>query len=132
MMKKTIKLLLVTMLLVVAYQSQAQQNGGITLKKKRMFFYPSQENPPVLVVQPLNIYPNPTSQYVEINLPAITDRVGKDAFVLNVFDKQGTSILSQTWTGEKLDVSAFQPGVYIVTLRKNKLVYSQKLVVARE
>ncbi|NIJ56187.1 hypothetical protein FHS68_005390 [Dyadobacter arcticus] len=83
-----------------------------------MFFYPSQENPPVLVVQPLNVYPNPASQSVEIGLPGIADSVGKEAFALNVYDKQGASILSKTWTGEKLDVSAFQPGVYIVTLRK--------------
>ncbi|WAC14541.1 T9SS type A sorting domain-containing protein [Dyadobacter pollutisoli] len=121
-----LKVLIAIALLLACYQSRAQQAND---KKKRMFFYPSKDTPTALAIKNLKVYPNPASQQVQIELP---ETPGKEGFMLEVSNMKGQCMLSQKWNGEKLNVSQFQSGIYIVTLRKDRQYYSQKLVVKRE
>jgi hypothetical protein len=85
-------------------------------------------------VMVLRLFPNPASQQIHISLSKITNQaeMSTEGFDLEIHSKSGSRVLSQKWSGEKVDVSVFPSGIYIVTLRKGQQYYSQKLVVQRE
>ena len=77
---------------------------------------------------PITVYPNPTASFVSFK--SVRPLAG---FNVEVFDEAGISCLKlERWTGEKLDVSRLQAGIYIVKFTKGKEHYSQKLAVGRE
>jgi len=56
----------------------------------------------------INMYPNPTIDGFYIN-------VSDDTTTLSIFDLEGRLVLTQKITGKTyIDVSALQPGIYIV------------------
>jgi hypothetical protein len=72
---------------------------------------------------PIAIYPNPLSDLITvsgINTP----------FELNVFDVKGTLLLHQTATSKKIDLSELENGVYFMSLKKNKVSKTLKLIKA--
>ena len=77
---------------------------------------------------PITVYPNPTASFVSFK--SVRPLAG---FNVEVFDEAGISCLKlERWTGEKLDVSRLQAGIYIVKFTKGKEHYSQKMAVGRE
>ncbi|MEO6285704.1 MAG: T9SS type A sorting domain-containing protein [Dyadobacter sp.] len=129
-MKTTIVLGITILFLYLCSQdSYAQNTANASTKKNRLFFYPTaSSNQPVKVNRRLLVFPNPAKDWVEIKFE------GKHEVdqVLELHDKQGIQLHTQKWNSEKIDVSQLPPGVYIVTLKQNKQVYSQKLVVVKE
>jgi hypothetical protein len=76
------------------------------------------------------IYPNPARQllHVQSNLP------GSGHAEISVFHMAGTLVLQSisTQTGtHTLDVSQLDPGVYILRIRKDQIVYNQRFIIAR-
>jgi len=77
----------------------------------------------------INIYPNPASEQLLIELPSQT-RVTE----VSIFDLQGRRILVQdailSDNAFRLDVSRFSPGLYLLELREDReLVVSERIVI---
>ncbi|NJW53022.1 T9SS type A sorting domain-containing protein [Salinimicrobium oceani] len=72
----------------------------------------------------LSIYPNPASgQKVYINT-----REGKPKKV-EIYNVLGNAILSAQLIGNELNISALEPGVYIMKIQEGKSTATRKLVV---
>ena len=127
---KKIKTIIIAALLLGAYQSHAQQKET-GVKKRRMFFYPDKPEAATLISENLLLFPNPAGQEVEITIPELSASASLDGFTLLVFDQKGVKLMERGWDKGKLDVSGFVSGNYIVSLRKDRQLYSQKLVVIR-
>lgn len=70
-----------------------------------------------------SIYPNPAKSFVNIS--------SKESGVKNisVFDVLGKQVISTTLSGEKLDISALNSGVYILKIEQGKASTTKKLIV---
>ncbi|MBL7806604.1 MAG: T9SS type A sorting domain-containing protein [Saprospiraceae bacterium] len=74
---------------------------------------------------PLNLYPNPATQWITLNLPIIEQNMQ-----VNITDEQGKLLLTRTIrTDEKLDIAVLPRGVYWVSaVSKSGQVYAGKFV----
>ncbi|MBL7806605.1 MAG: T9SS type A sorting domain-containing protein [Saprospiraceae bacterium] len=74
---------------------------------------------------PLNLYPNPATTWITLNLPIIEQNMQ-----VNITDEQGKLLLSRTIrTDEKLDIALLPKGVYWVSaVSKSGQVYAGKFV----
>ncbi|MBN8676660.1 MAG: T9SS type A sorting domain-containing protein [Chitinophagales bacterium] len=74
---------------------------------------------------PLNLYPNPATQWITLNLPIIEQNMQ-----VSITDEQGKLLQSRTIrTDEKLDIAALPPGIYWVSAAsKSGQVYAGKFV----
>ncbi|MBN8680500.1 MAG: T9SS type A sorting domain-containing protein [Chitinophagales bacterium] len=74
---------------------------------------------------PLNLYPNPTTHWINLNLPII-----EQDMQVNITDEQGKLLQSRSIrTDEKLDIAALPSGVYWVSaVSKSGQVYAGKFV----
>ena len=111
--------------MVLALGLAAQFGYGQTKQKAMGALPPSEFN---AKSNQLNLLPNPASEKVELNFPSKPSL--KNA-TLEVYDSRGTLLIQRKWDQQKLDVAQFPAGIYIVTLRKGKQFYSQKLIVNR-
>ena len=75
------------------------------------------------------VYPNPASSRVQI-MPGMHHN--GQAFALQVIDQQGRTVIGREWAGEELDVSTLAEGLYIVKVQRDKLLFTQKLIVKRK
>jgi hypothetical protein len=75
----------------------------------------------------LNLYPNPASNWITLNLP-----ITEPGMQVSITDELGKLVLSRTIrTDEKLDISVLEPGVYWVSaLSRSGQVYAGKFVKA--
>jgi endoglucanase len=70
----------------------------------------------------LTLYPNPTSEWFALNVTK--------PFELAVFDITGRKLLQQKMaSSEKVDVSAWKSGIYLVVFKVDDAIYSKRLVV---
>lgn len=75
-------------------------------------------------IEGLSIFPNPaTGQKVYINT-----QEGK-AKKIEVFNVLGNNVLSAQLIGNELNISALEPGVYIMKIQEGKSTATRKLVV---
>ncbi|MBN8676667.1 MAG: T9SS type A sorting domain-containing protein [Chitinophagales bacterium] len=74
---------------------------------------------------PLNLYPNPATQWITLNLPIVEQNMQ-----VSITDEQGRLLLSRSIrTDEKLDIAALPLGVYWVSaVSKSGQVYAGKFV----
>lgn len=75
----------------------------------------------------LTLSPNPANRWVDIRL----DVADLNGFNLELYDAMGMRLLLHEWRGDALDVSKYPPGVYLLTLRRDKETYQQKLMIER-
>ena len=86
----------------------------------------SQAEPPAkeVPIEGLSIFPNPASgQKVYINT-----RAGKSKKI-EIYNVLGNSILSAELVGNELNISALEPGIYIMKIQEGKSTATRKLVV---
>ena len=70
----------------------------------------------------LTLYPNPTSEWFALNVPK--------PFELAIFDITGRKLLQQKMaSSEKVDVSDWKSGIYLVVFKVDDAIYSKRLVV---
>ena len=75
-------------------------------------------------IEGLSIFPNPASgQKVYINT-----KDGK-AKKIEIFNVLGNSVLAAQLIGNELNISALEPGVYIMKIQEGKSTATRKLVV---
>lgn len=75
-------------------------------------------------IEGLSIYPNPASgQKVFITTKS------NNAKVVEVYNVLGKNVLSANLTGNELNISTLDPGVYIMKIQEGKSSATRKLVV---
>lgn len=76
----------------------------------------------------LNLYPNPATDLVDLSIKGTS----ADNFTLELYNSEGMRLLiQQPWDGRALDVSKYPNGIYVLTLRRDREIYSQKLIIQR-
>ncbi|MBS4013286.1 MAG: T9SS type A sorting domain-containing protein [Bacteroidetes bacterium] len=81
----------------------------------------------------LNIYPNPASNNLHVDMPSINGRVDIKIFNLGgqvVFEKY-TNAGQQGLISENIDISILLPGIYIISIETNNEKFRKKLIVSR-
>lgn len=74
--------------------------------------------------QNISIYPNPSSNFIHIN--------SEKAFELQVFNLTGQLVLSITaLQNEKIDVSGFSNGVYMIRVKIGNEMFNQKIIIGK-
>lgn len=76
-----------------------------------------------------NMYPNPTSGELNIELKYM---VGPNIEIL-IYDNMGSNIFRKTYLNQNskitMDVSKFVSGIYLITVRNGKKLYTRKLII---
>ena len=70
----------------------------------------------------VNIYPNPTSSYIQVNLD--------ESFEIQIFNLAGQLLLSKAVPpNERIDVSHFKNGVYLSKIKSSNKTTFQKIII---
>ncbi len=94
--------------------------------KRRFFFYPYTQSPAV-IYNKISLFPNPAKDFVEIKM----DEPKFMNYKLELLDLEGRRLLLQEWTGEKIDLSPFRSGIYLLKLSRDQETYSEKLLIKK-
>jgi len=81
----------------------------------------------------LNVYPNPTSEYVTIDLKELPDFIDPKKISISIYSLSGSLIRRNNFSSEKLqvDLSDFSNGIYIYNMNYGQDSFkSGKLIVA--
>jgi hypothetical protein len=80
----------------------------------------------------LKIYPNPASHYLRIELETLETVISRD-YSVEIYGATGRLRYRASYTGDDIDVSGFEPGLYVVRLihRKSGTERVQKLLIDR-
>ncbi len=101
---------------------------------KKKDFPTSADDPPLAPVTDtrLKVYPNPASQYIRIELDALETVLSPD-YNIEIYGVTGRLRYRASYTSDYIDVSGFEPGLYVVRLihRKSGTAYTQKVMVNR-
>lgn len=73
----------------------------------------------------LAVYPNPTTNYVQVSSPENLNNK-----VITIYDNTGTLILQQKPQGNEsvIDVSRLRRGIYILNFKSDQKSWSKKLI----
>ena len=95
---------------------------------KRKDFPTSAELPATVTNTCLKVYPNPASQYIRIELETVSSD-----YDVEIYGAIGKLYYRAPYSDNDIDVSGFDPGLYIVRIihRKSGRVDTQKVVVNR-
>ncbi len=70
----------------------------------------------------INIYPNPTSSFINLDLP------DNQEWVVTILDFTGKDVLMQLVDNKRVDISALPSGMYMLQIQSEELVYTTKIV----
>ena len=77
----------------------------------------------------VSFFPNPASDFLNINFGTLTD----SNYTFSIIDINGKKVLERKINNpsllEKIDISQFQSGVYLVALETNSKVIRRKIVI---
>jgi hypothetical protein len=100
---------------------------------ERIFFYPDEPSPLTLIKGELLIFPNPASAATNLSVKNMTEQAVGRGYTLQVHATDGRLCHQESWSaGQALDVSGLAEGTYLVSVRRDNLLFSQKLVVKRK
>jgi hypothetical protein len=74
-------------------------------------------------ISKISIFPNPTSDFVQIEVPETNKLVG-----IKMYDFNGKEVLSSSKADSKLDISNFAMGAYILLLETEKGNLTKKII----
>ena len=98
-------------------------NGTLMIRPvmgKRKDLPTSAEQPATVADFRVKVYPNPASLYVRIELETLETLASLD-YHIEIYDVTGRLRYHAAYTGEDIDVSGFEPGLYLVRLINRKL-----------
>ena len=97
-----------------------------------LFFYNYLQNNPSnttlqnKVFKDLNIYPNPTSEWIQIH-GAVSENI-----IVQIFDLRGTRMMNEQLTHQnRLSVNSLNEGIYIIKVTDNDLTTTTKLIIRK-
>ncbi|KAA0991211.1 T9SS type A sorting domain-containing protein [Dyadobacter aurulentus] len=94
---------------------------------------PDQPASRTLVQSKLALWPNPASSETRVAVENMTEQAVGGGYTMQVHSTDGRLVQQQAWSaGQGLDVTRIPEGTYIVTVRRDDLVFSQKLIVKRQ
>jgi len=99
---------------------------GMLLFRPYMQEISTGEEPPDAALTPLNLYPNPASDRIWIQVPAGFENEG---LVLDIFDNSGRQIQRSELQSNSLDVSGLAPGLYFIRAVISGEPYYSKLLI---
>ncbi|KAA0993667.1 T9SS type A sorting domain-containing protein [Dyadobacter aurulentus] len=109
------------------------QKPAVNRQDERIYFYQDEPSPRALIKGDLTIFPNPAWAVTKLKVTNMTDHAVGQGYVLQVHSTDGRLCHQQGWSaGQGLDVTRIPEGTYIVTVRRDDLVFSQKLIVKRQ
>ncbi len=71
----------------------------------------------------ISIYPNPSSQYISILYHA----QNIECHSIQILDIKGVPVYQSNSSADKIDISHFAPGLYIISFHTNKGIYHRKM-----
>jgi hypothetical protein len=86
-----------------------------------------------------SVYPNPASDFVQIepmlleHYKTFADSIGKEPFVIKIFDENGTEVLQQSSDGSKTEISIakLKNGFYYIHIFNKEGILSEKIRIQR-
>lgn len=86
-----------------------------------------------------SVYPNPASDFVQIEpmllelYKTFADSIGKEPFVVKVFDENGTELMQQSSDGGKIEISIarLKNGFYYIHIFNKEGILSEKIRIQR-
>ena len=114
---------------------QQDINDGVLMIRpvmgKRKDFPTSVELPATIADTRIKVYPNPASQHIHIELETSQTFVYKD-YDVALYNVSGQLRYHAPFTGNHIDVSSFDPGLYFVQIihRKSGITHTQKVIVS--
>lgn len=87
----------------------------------------SADVPEVVIEESLQIYPNPSSDVVQVNLEGINAKVGHVSSLSGKLFKQFSP--SNETNNYQLEIDDLSPGVYLINVYDGEIVRNSKLVV---
>ncbi|OFX60305.1 MAG: hypothetical protein A2046_05725 [Bacteroidetes bacterium GWA2_30_7] len=73
----------------------------------------------------LNIYPNPASDILNINISELNNNEGN----IEIFDLSGRMIQTVSEIQDKINISKLENGIYLIRIKNNTEIYSAKFIV---
>ena len=73
---------------------------------------------------PVNVYPNPADQLITISVKS-----GTVITELTIYNQIGQKVYGGNMENNSLDVSKFQPGIYLVEVRCDQQKFREKLII---
>ncbi|CAG5068768.1 hypothetical protein DYBT9623_01500 [Dyadobacter sp. CECT 9623] len=114
----------------VLAQQPAEEVGA--KHESKIFFYPDQQEATLLFRSELVFFPNPASNDVAITVKGVAERVLGEGFEMKIYNQAGLLMNKRNWSaGQKLNVSQFTSGTYVIVITRENQIYSQKLVVKK-
>ncbi|MEI7595080.1 MAG: YCF48-related protein [Bacteroidota bacterium] len=98
-------------------------DSGVILK----YNISSDIEPAVIQNNIFALYPNPTSDIVNLKI----DKINIAVLKLNIYTVFGTCLKSEAFTKNQIDVSDLSNGTYIIELLSDKYIAKQKLIIQR-
>ncbi len=121
------------MLALIVGQRAVAQTKPAVQQDDRIFFYPDEPVRAALIKRELSLSPNPASSITKVHVTNMTDEALGSGYRMQVHSIDGRLCHQQPWSsGEQLDVSGLAEGVYIVSVRRENLLFTQKLIVKKK
>lgn len=125
--ENNIYILILLMFCIIPFGLHAQQDSiPKQPKKQRFFFYPYTQSPGV-IKNKISLFPNPAKDFVGIRI----DEPKLLPYKLELLDIEGKRLLMREWTGEKIDLSPFRSGIYLLKLSRDQETYAEKLLIKK-
>ena len=126
------KTYLIMLALIVGQRAVAQTKPAVQ-QDDRIFFYPDEPVRAALIKRELSLSPNPASSITKVHVTNMTDQALGSGYRMQVHSIDGRLCHQQPWSaGEQLDVSGLAEGIYIVSVRRENLLFTQKLMVRKK
>lgn len=105
----------------VCYKVEATINGNVISSSEQVCVEPEHPNPASL---PDGIFPNPTNDYIYVNM--------KDVVNVTIYNVLGATVFSQDANSQsfKIDMRNFESGTYIIQITTKTEIIKEKIVLA--
>jgi unsaturated rhamnogalacturonyl hydrolase len=105
----------------------------VSLMEFRVFGGPATGTQPMMVTSHARLYPNPASRYVWIEL----DPVPEGVIYIGIINSMGKTMLEKRFARESysrtltemIDLSGFESGMYVLTIRAGRFYKTEKLII---
>ena len=118
-------------LAILAGDSLADLQASAQAAQLQYYAKPNTGIKPGLATQPIKVYPNPASELLQIELPVQFSRSETQLELINLVGKTVASKTIKPGTKTSLQVSQLATGLYVLKVRNNGMVQTQKIQIVR-
>ncbi|MBK0402346.1 S8 family peptidase [Adhaeribacter sp. BT258] len=118
-------------LAILAGDSLADLQASAQAAQLQYYAKPNTGIKPGLATQPISVYPNPASELLHLELPKQFSKTNTHLELLNMVGKSVAFKTIKAGTRATLNVSQLAPGLYVLRVRNNGMVQTQKIQIVR-